>query len=69
MMQSTIHYSCVINSSLDSFIPHALTSYSRKPSFLVQDLQNVMQDIASLARKILARFGYFLHDGFYWVKP
>ena len=25
-----------------------------------------MQDLASVARKILARFAYFLQDGFYW---
>ena len=40
---------------------------ARKTSFLVQDLQDLVQNIASLARKILARFGYFLQDGFYWV--
>ena len=38
---------------------------ARKSSFLVQDLQDFLQDLASLARKILARFGYFLQDGFY----
>ena len=32
----------------------------------MQDLQDLVQDLASLARKILARFGYFLQDGFYW---
>ena len=26
-----------------------------------------MQDLANLARKILARFVYFLQDGFYWI--
>ena len=30
-------------------------------------LQGLMQHLASLARKILARFTYFLHDGFYLV--
>ena len=30
-------------------------------------MQDFLQDLASLARKILARFGYFLQDGFYWV--
>ena len=30
-------------------------------------LQDLVQDLANLARKILARFGYFLQDGFYWV--
>ena len=45
--------------------------------FFLQDLQDValnlakyvqdsVQDLASLARKILARFVYFLQDGFYW---
>ena len=32
----------------------------------MQDLQDLVQDLASLARKILARFGYFLQDRFYW---
>ena len=41
--------------------------FTRKASFLVQDLQDLMQDFASLARKILARLEYFLQDGFYWV--
>ena len=40
---------------------------ARKASFLVQDLQDLVQGLASFARKILARFGYFLQDGFYWV--
>ena len=31
-------------------------------------LQDLVQDLASLARKILARFAYFLQDGFYWVE-
>ena len=40
-------------------------------SFLVQDLQDsyiqdLMQDIANLARKIFARLAYSLQDGFYW---
>ena len=35
---------------------------ARKASFLVQDLH----DLTSLARKILARFAYFLQDDFYW---
>ena len=39
---------------------------ARKASFLVQDLQDFVQDLASLARKILARSEYFLQDGFYW---
>ena len=29
-------------------------------------MQDLVQDLASLARKILARFAYFLQDGFYW---
>ena len=33
----------------------------------MQDLQDLVQDLASLARKILARLGYFLQDRFYWV--
>ena len=33
----------------------------------MQDLQDLGQDLASLVRKILARFGYILQDGFYWV--
>ena len=41
--------------------------FARKASFLVQDLQNIVQDLASLARKVLAIFAYFLQDGFYWV--
>ena len=27
---------------------------------------DLVQDLASLARKILARFAYFLQDRFYW---
>ena len=42
---------------------------ARKASFSVQDLQDLVQDLASIARKILARFGYFLQDSFYWVIP
>ena len=30
-------------------------------------MQDSVQDLASLARKILARLAYFLQDGFYWV--
>ena len=37
-------------------------------NFLVQDLQDLAQDLASLARKILARFRYFLQDSFYWER-
>ena len=33
----------------------------------MQDLQDLVQDLASLARKILAKFGYFLQDSFYWI--
>ena len=40
---------------------------ARKASFLVQNLQDLVQDLASLARKIFVRFPYFLQDGFYWV--
>ena len=29
-------------------------------------MQGLMQDLASLAREILARFAYFLQDVFYW---
>ena len=29
----------------------------------MQDLQDLVQDLASLARKILATFGYFLQHG------
>ena len=39
---------------------------ARKATFLVQDLQDLMKDFASLARKLLARLEYFLQDGFYW---
>ena len=38
----------------------------KKSFILVQDLQDSVQHLASLARKILARFEYFLHDDFYW---
>ena len=31
---------------------------TRKASILVQDLQDIVQDLASFARKILARLGY-----------
>ena len=41
--------------------------FARKAPFLVQVLQDFMQDLASLARKILARLAYFLQDGFYWI--
>ena len=36
----------------------------KKASFLVQGLQDLVQDLASLARKILGGFGYFLQDVF-----
>ena len=29
-------------------------------------MQHIVHDIASLAKKILARLAYFLQDGFYW---
>ena len=32
-------------------------------------MQDLVQDLASLARKILVRFAYFLQDCFYWVMP
>ena len=41
--------------------------FATKALFLVQDLQDLIQDLASLARKLLARFRYFLQDGFYWA--
>ena len=31
-------------------------------------MQDILQDLASLARKILARLEYFLQDCFYYVK-
>ena len=40
---------------------------ARKASLLLQDLQGFVPDLASFAREILARLGYFLQDGFYWV--
>ena len=55
---------------LQFFLARFLQYFSylaRKASFLVQDLQNLVQNSASLARRILARFGYSLQDGFYWV--
>ena len=40
---------------------------SCKKSFvLVQDLQDLVQELASLVRKILVRLAFFLQDGFYW---
>ena len=33
----------------------------------MQDLQDLVQDLVSLARKILARLAVFLQDDFYWV--
>ena len=30
-------------------------------------MQDLVQDLASLARKILARFAYLLQDRFYWI--
>ena len=33
---------------------------------LVRYEQDLMQDLASLARKILASLAHFLQDGFYW---
>ena len=35
---------------------------------LARYVQDLVLDLASLARKILTRFAYFLQDGFYWVK-
>ena len=41
---------------------------SCKKSFIFSArLEDFVQDLASLARKRLARFAYFLQDGFYWV--
>ena len=40
----------------------------KKSFILVQDLQDLVLDLASLTRKILVRFGYLLQDGFYWVR-
>ena len=34
---------------------------------LARYVQNITWELASLARKILARLGYFLQDGFNWV--
>ena len=34
---------------------------------LARFVQDFVQDLVSLARKILARFAYFLQDGFYLV--
>ena len=45
---------------------HNFLYLARKASFLVQDLQDLVQDLASLARKTLARFAHFLQDGLYW---
>ena len=42
-------------------------SSCKKTSFLAQVSQDLMQDLASVARKILARLAYFLQDSFYWV--
>ena len=46
------------------FFLQDFTYLARKASFLVQDLQDLVQDLASLERKNLTRFGYFLQDGF-----
>ena len=35
---------------------------------LARYVQDLVQDLASLARKILARFAYFLQDHFYWAE-
>ena len=32
-------------------------------------MQDLVQDLASLARKIVARFAYFMQYGFYWDIP
>ena len=44
---------------------------ARNNSFLVQDLQDMckilMQDLPTLARKIIARLAYFLQVRFFWV--
>ena len=34
---------------------------------LARYVRDFAQDLGSLARKILARFAYFLQGGFYWV--
>ena len=39
---------------------------SYKKSFSARHVQDLVQDLASLVRKILARLEYFLQDGFYW---
>ena len=33
---------------------------------LARYVQGLMQDLTSLARKILSRLAYILQDGFYW---
>ena len=48
---------------LQFFLARFFLYLARKASFLVQDL---VQDLASLARKIIARFALFLQDSFYW---
>ena len=55
-MKHLARKNCKIRSFLARFLQDFLY-LARKASILVRDL-------ASLARKILARFGYFLQDGF-----
>ena len=40
-------------------------SCKKSYTFLVQDLQDLVQDLASLVRKIFAKLAYFLQDFFY----
>ena len=41
--------------------------YLARKAILVQEMQDLVQDFSSLARKILIRFAYFLQGHFYWV--
>ena len=59
------HIATFLQKSCNIFISCKKTFiFSAKLARYVQDL---IQDLANLARKILARLAYFLHDGFYWV--
>ena len=46
---------------------YKIFQFLQKTSFLVQDLQHLMQDLAILVRKIFCNTCIILQDDFYWV--
>ena len=47
------------------FLARFFVSCKKSFTFSARYVQDLVQDLTSLARKVLARFAYFLQDGFY----